>query len=195
VAAELCLATGDLAQALTLLDEVIADEATPDRLYRLGLRGEVLLRLGRGQEGMAQLDGLRDRMTDSFAAPRASGEADAAELLSYLVAQRRRIRKQLGLDPDLLDGAGPDTPLVPAFDRERETEEAHFRVDELYDELESDGAPLGLLYWPEDQYSLFVQNWPDLADGYGGDWSGHRTRRGASTGVQRPGCTGHGRRR
>lgn len=127
--------------------------------------------------GQAELavDWLTDairRMAPQYANLAVHGEE--ADEFDYLVGQRRRIRHEFGFEPDALDLTSDGDPAMP-FDSALAP--SLFRQqDDDYDGGDPvDRAVLtGMLFWPEDQYAALVARWPDLAEGYGGDWSGHR---------------------
>lgn len=198
LAAAICKEFGWLEEALVLLDEGMAADPTETPAYQLADRAELLIGLGRVDEGMALLESLRPLMGVDITAtssivdvlteigrrelavewmtvavrrllPGLDELTDGAlREFDYLVGTRRRVRQELDLVPDKLDQL---ERTAPADDELDELEE---ELAELEEQDRHGPVMLGLMFWPEDQYALVISKWPQLAEGYGGDWDGHR---------------------
>lgn len=194
LAAAICRKFGRLEEALALVDEGIAADLTETPPYQLADRAELLIRLGRPDEGMALLESLRPLLGEDITA--ASSIVDvltelgrrelavewmtvairhrlpgldeltvgALREFDYLVAVRARVRQELELPPDKLDQLERAAPPEADWDE----------LDD--DEPDDDRAAtaLALMFWPEDEFALVIGRWPDLAEGYGSNWDEHR---------------------
>jgi hypothetical protein len=110
---------------------------------------------------------------------------------------RRRVRQRLGLAEDRLDqaaerarqrilpglGGGASAAADAVMDVGDDLyDEVDNEVDDGVDDMEDllDAMPAGrigrlaVLHWPAGEFERFVERWPDLAEGYGGDPEGHR---------------------
>jgi tetratricopeptide (TPR) repeat protein len=185
-------------------EAIETDLPDPAPLYRYARRAELLILSGRHDEGMRELEALRPRLGSEVTssaiidALEATGQlelavdwltdairrmlpqyvdlavdGEEAYVFDRLIGQRRRIRHELGLEPDALDLTSDVDPAMP-FDSALAP--SLFRQDDDYgeDDPVEQAVLTGLVFWPEDQYAALVARWPDLAEGYGGDWSGHR---------------------
>lgn len=187
LAAEITERQGDLAPALGLVDRAVGLYRDDTDGFARAYRGDLLARLGRDDEALAEFTALRPRLQrDPDAATYLSeameecGYAPIAEqwltaalesvldrsdtnaqLLYHLAQARRRIRRDLELPADEHDELA---------DRMREV----MNGLEPAGEREADGR--GLLFWPKPEFDRILLRWPVLADPYGRSWDEHRAR-------------------
>jgi tetratricopeptide (TPR) repeat protein len=185
-------------------EAIETDLPDPAPIYRYARRAELLILSGRYDDGMRELEALRPRLGSAVSssaiidALEATGQLELAvdwlteairrmapqhidpdngkEAYEFdrMIAQRRRIRHELGLDPDALDLTSDVDPAMP-FDSALAPSLFRWQDDDSGEDDPVEQAVLtGLLFWPEDEYAALVARWPDIAEGYGGDWSGHR---------------------
>jgi hypothetical protein len=183
-AADLTERTGDLDAALALVERAITAfrAEREDDVLPLIYRGELLVRLGRDEEGMAEFAALRPKLTvDSdmvehlTEALETTDHADVAErwlteALESILAEVKALGEEslAAEDPDAPDERGVTT-WVLAQERHRlrrHLQLPHDQLDELADELETDMAPL-----LEDDDDWDDDDWDEDDDG----GEGHRT--------------------
>jgi hypothetical protein len=193
LAAEITERGGDLPAALVLARRAVeAYRAQDDRGgYPQAYYAELLLRLGRVDEAMAELSALRPLLSEdadavsliseaweagghpeiaeqwltealATALGRQESETQQAELLVFELAQERhRLRRDLDLPHDDYDDL------------------AHLLMDVVFGTLsddEPDDEGTALLYWPQAEFDRLLERWPVLAEEYGQTWDEHRTR-------------------
>ncbi|MEU8171159.1 SEC-C domain-containing protein [Micromonospora sp. NPDC049004] len=193
VAADILDQAGDLADALALATRAIAEQPDEDA-YARAVRGGLLLRLGRSDEGMAELTELRPLLETN---PNATylvdelakaGHADLALqwLTGALDTILERTRTQQHESEDAQDEAAA---MIYGLAQRRHTlrEEMglpHDEYDNLADRLRAasthaldalDDGPATLLYWPEAEFTALLTRWPALVDSYPKTWGEHRT--------------------
>ncbi|MEV4386926.1 SEC-C domain-containing protein [Micromonospora sp. NPDC049580] len=193
VAADILEQAGDLADALALATRAIAEQPDEDA-YARAVRGGLLLRLGRSDEGMAELTELRPLLetnpnatylVDELAE---SGHPDLALewLTGALDTILERTRTQQHESEDAQDEAAA---MIYGLAQRRHNlrEEVglpHDEYDNLADRLRAasthaldalDDGPATLLYWPEAEFNALLMRWPALVDSYPKTWDEHRT--------------------
>lgn len=186
LAAEIHERADDLDTALDLASRALAayrahrdHEPGPARAFR----AQLLLRLGRDEEAMAELAALRPLMTSSTLAAAYVTEAlagggradtavrwvtDALVEMSDLdpdhpvVAQLRGVRERLTASPGGGgDRVGPDEPEVSD--------------EPLTDDPPYRGGEAVLLVWPRDEYERMDERWPEVLEATGaGGWDDYR---------------------
>ncbi|MEU4334221.1 SEC-C domain-containing protein [Micromonospora lupini] len=192
VAADILEHEGDLADALALATRAIAEQPD-DNAYARAVRGGLLLRLGRPDEGMAELTALRPLLeTDPAATYLVDelAESDHSEtalewLTGALDAILERTRTQQHASEDAQDEAAA---MIYGLTQRRHTlrEEMglpHDEYDNLADRLRAasnhaldalDDGPATLLYWPQAEFDALLTRWPALVDSYPKTWDEHR---------------------
>lgn len=192
VAADILEQAGDLADALTLATRAIAEQPDEDA-YARAVRGGLLLRLGRSDEGLAELTELRPLLetnpdatylVDELAE---SGHAETALewLTGALDAILERTRTQQHESEDAQDEAAAMIYGLAQrrHDLREELGEPHDEYDNLADRLRAasnhaldalDDGPATLLYWPEAEFDALLARWPALVDSYPSTWDEHR---------------------
>ncbi|MFJ6168991.1 SEC-C domain-containing protein [Micromonospora orduensis] len=192
VAADILEQAGDLADALTLATRAIAEQPDEDA-YARAVRGGLLLRLGRTDEGLAELTELRPLLetnpdatylVDELAE---SGHAETALewLTGALDAILERTRTQQHESEDAQDEAA--AMIYGLAQRRHDLREElglpHDEYDNLADRLRAasnhaldalDDGPATLLYWPEAEFDALLARWPGLVDSYPSTWDEHR---------------------
>ncbi|MFC8299723.1 SEC-C domain-containing protein [Micromonospora orduensis] len=192
VAADILEQAGDLADALTLATRAIAEQPDEDA-YARAVRGGLLLRLGRTDEGLAELTELRPLLetnpdatylVDELAE---SGHAETALewLTGALDAILERTRTQQHESEDAQDEAA--AMIYGLAQRRHDLREElglpHDEYDNLADRLRAasnhaldalDDGPATLLYWPEAEFDALLARWPALVDSYPSTWDEHR---------------------
>jgi tetratricopeptide (TPR) repeat protein len=192
VAADILEQAGDLADALALATRAIAEQPDEDA-YARSVRGGLLLRLGRSEEGMAELTALRPLLETN---PNAtylvdeladSGHAELAtqwltEALDTILA---RTRNQQHESEDAQDEAAA---MIYGLTQRRHNlrEEMglpHDEYDNLADRLRAasdhaldalDDGPATLLFWPQVEFDALLVRWPTLIGSYPATWEEHR---------------------
>ncbi|MGH3751083.1 MAG: hypothetical protein ACRDRP_00005 [Pseudonocardiaceae bacterium] len=195
LAAELTHRAGDLQATQVLAVEAHRAHGDPDG-YSQAFHAELPLRLGREDEGMAELASLRPLLSDDSGAVSYISEAlergghaeiaeqwltealhtelrrrqaldsrrgepayeEATEVVSRLVRERHRVRRDLGLPRDEHDYL------------------AEVLQDEVRDVLgigEPDYEGTALLFWPRPEFDRLLLRWPVLAGEYGQTWDGY----------------------
>ncbi|GAA2195407.1 SEC-C domain-containing protein [Micromonospora lupini] len=192
VAADILAQAGDLADALALATRAIAEQPDEDA-YARAVRGGLLLRLGRSDEGMVELTALRPLLETN---PNATylvdelaeaGHTDLALewLTGALDAILERTRTQQHESEDAQDEAAA---MIYGLTQRRHTlrEELglpHDEYDNLADRLRAasnhaldalDDGPATLLYWPQAEFDALLLRWPALVDSYPKTWDEHR---------------------
>ncbi|MET7374584.1 SEC-C domain-containing protein [Micromonospora arida] len=192
VAADILGQAGDLADALALATRAIAEQPD-DNAYARAVRGGLLLRLGRSDEGMAELTALRPLLETDPAATylidelAESGHAELALewLTAALDAILERTRAQQHASEDAQDEAAA---MIYGLAQRRhhlreELGHPHDEYDNLADRLRAasthaldavDDGPATLLFWPQAEFDALLAHWPALADSYPPTWDEHR---------------------
>ncbi|MFI6268959.1 SEC-C domain-containing protein [Micromonospora zamorensis] len=192
VAADILEQAGDLADALALATRAIAEQPDEDA-YARSVRGGLLLRLGRSDEGMAELTALRPLLeTNPNATYLVDELADAGHtdlalewLTGALDAILERTRNQQHESEDAQDEAAA---MIYGLTQRRHNlrEEMglpHDEYDNLADRLRAasdhaldalDDGPATLLFWPQAEFNALLLRWPALAGSYPTSWDEHR---------------------
>ncbi|MEU5913908.1 SEC-C domain-containing protein [Micromonospora sp. NPDC047527] len=192
VAADILEQAGDLADALALATRAIAEQPDEDA-YARSVRGGLLLRLGREDEGLAELTDLRPLLetnpdatylVDELAE---SGHAETALewLTAALDAILERTRTQQHASEDAQDEAA--AMIYGLTQRRHDLREEmglpHDEYDNLADRLRAasnhaldalDDGPATLLFWPPAEFTALLLRWPALIDTYPTTWDEHR---------------------
>ncbi|MET7708257.1 SEC-C domain-containing protein [Micromonospora sp. NPDC005413] len=192
VAADILEQAGDLADALALATRAIAEQPDEDT-YARSVRGGLLLRLGREDEGLAELTELRPLLETNPAATylvdelAESGHAETALewLTGALDAILERTRTQQHESEDAQDEAA--AMIFGLTQRRHNLREElglpHDEYDNLADRLRAasnhaldalDDAPATLLYWSQAEFNALMMRWPTLVDSYPATWDEHR---------------------
>ncbi|MEV6349010.1 SEC-C domain-containing protein [Actinoplanes sp. NPDC051851] len=184
LASEVTERTGDLAAALVLAERAVA--AGGDAFARSCV-GELLLRTGRADEGMALFEELRpellrDPLAASFVSEsmEAGGRGETVEQWLTSAAQALLDEARAAGEPDY-----DKMQVVYALIKERhrvreELELPHDEMDGLFHEMQQAieaGEPdegRAVLFWPEAEFTELISRWPDRATEYGKDWDEHR---------------------
>jgi hypothetical protein len=188
LAAEAMEHAGDLAAAAALAGRAAEAYRAHDFSdgSALAHRGELLIRLGRSEAGMAELTALRPRLLEDLDA--ASYLSEALEKAGHAVLAERWLTEAAlaALERRMALVATPDDPafgevtaLVFNLLQERhqirhELERPHDELDGLLETFE-DGLVQGVvLFWPSAEYDRAMLLWPALADVCGPNWDAHR---------------------
>jgi tetratricopeptide (TPR) repeat protein len=198
LAAEISERSGDLPGAVGLAERAanLAQALGPRFGHARALYGQLLLRSGRGPEGMAVLSGLRGLLTrDENAvyyvseALEQAGRAD--EAVRWLTAaldtalDRRSAVAALRGSQTYQDAAVIAFALAQARHRlRRELGLPHDEHDLLADRLRNaaddiiagDEDTYSVLVWPRQPFAALVNRWPALADVFGATWDDCRAR-------------------
>ncbi|MFF0176316.1 SEC-C domain-containing protein [Micromonospora profundi] len=192
VAADILKQAGDLADALALATRAIAEQ--PDEnAYARAVRGGLLLRLDREDEGLAELTELRPLLETNPDATylidelSESGHAETALewITGALDAIMERTRSQQHASEDAQDEAAA---MIYGLAQQRhdlreEMGLPHDEYDTLADRLRAasshalealDDGPATLLFWPEAEFTALLTRWPPLVDSYPKTWDEHR---------------------
>ncbi|MEH1031685.1 SEC-C domain-containing protein [Micromonospora profundi] len=192
VAADILKQAGDLADALALATRAIAEQ--PDEnAYARAVRGGLLLRLDREDEGLAELTELRPLLETNPDATylidelSESGHAETALewITGALDAIMERTRSQQHASEDAQDEAAA---MIYGLAQQRhdlreEMGLPHDEYDTLADRLRAasshalealDDGPATLLFWPEAEFTALLTRWPALVDSYPKTWDEHR---------------------
>ena len=213
LAAEITERAEDLDAALVLAERAVeayrvhGDEECG---YPRSFRAALLLRLGREDEGLAELGRLRRLLTrDPDAASyvadalEAGGRPEIAEQwLSVGLETALRRREQVAArreDPAYGRAAVVAYALAQQRHRiRRDLDLPHDENDELADrlrdavdgvladEFDADDGDLAVLFWPRAEFDALLTRWPGLATAYGSTWGEHRdtVERGLRVGSQ-----------
>ncbi|MFD9669306.1 SEC-C metal-binding domain-containing protein [Rhodococcus sp. NPDC059968] len=217
LAAEIHERAGNLDAALQLSGRgVEAQRVHGDRaaVFPEAFHAELLLRLGREDEGMSWLQQLRPLLTTDLDAaecvPQAlidGGHPDVAERwLTDAVREaltRRAALEARGRGPGYTEAASIAFHLLQVRHHLRgDLGLPHDAHDHLADELRDilgdtlaadTGTPLTVLYWPQQEFAELVERWPGLSEIYGGTWDDYRQRiEMALTVAAESGCSGLG---
>ncbi|MFY1616702.1 SEC-C domain-containing protein [Micromonospora sp. WMMD736] len=192
VAADIMEQAGDLADALALATRAIAEQPE-DNTYVRAVRGGLLLRLGRVDEGLAELSELRPlletdpdavHLVDELAE---SGHAETAVdwLTAALDAMVDRSRTHQYESEDAQDAAA--AMIFGLAQRRHDLREElglpHDEHDTLADRLRDaashaldalDDGPATLLFWPKPEFDALLVRWPTLTESYPSTWDEHR---------------------
>ncbi|MEH0928068.1 SEC-C domain-containing protein [Micromonospora sp. CPCC 205558] len=192
VAVDILEQAGDRADALALATRAIAEQPD-DNAYARAVRGGLLLRLGRTDEGMVELTALRPLLETDPAATylidelAESGQAETALewLTGALDAILDRTRTQQHESEDAQDEAA--AMIYGLAQRRHNLREElglpHDEYDNLADRLRAasdhalgavDDGPATLLFWPQAEFDSLLVRWPSLVDSYPPTWDEHR---------------------
>ena len=191
LAAEITERQGDLGPALALVDRAVQVYAADADGFARAYRGDLLARLGREDEAMAEFAALRPRLIRDPDA--ASYLAEAMEECGFAPIAEQWLSAAL---ESVLDrpGDGPDEVnvkllygLIQARRRIRgelelpadEHDEMADRMREAAYGIEPDDEEIdgqGLLFWPKAEFDRLLLRRPALADAYGRTWDEHRAR-------------------
>ncbi|MEU4554752.1 SEC-C domain-containing protein [Micromonospora violae] len=192
VAVDILENAGDLADALALATRAIAEQPD-DNAYARAVRGGLLLRLDRTDEGLAELTALRPLLeTDPDATYLVdelaeSGHAETAVewLTGALDTILDRTRTHEHESEDAQDEAAA---MIYGLAQQRhdlreELGLPHDEYDNLADRLRAasdhaldalDDGPATLLFWPQAEFDALLVRWPPLVGTYPPTWDEHR---------------------
>jgi tetratricopeptide (TPR) repeat protein len=202
MAAEITAREGDLQAAQVLAERAVAAyraQGRPDYGYPRAFHAELLLRLGREDEAMAELTALRPLLFEDVDAVyyisealEAGGRAEIAEqwLTEALVTAPQRMEAL-----ESQGGRPADEKAVEMVFRlaqcrhrlRRDLDLPHDAYDHLADLLqeavhdalmsviEQDYQETALLFWPRPEFDQVLLRWPALAEEYGHTWDEYRT--------------------
>jgi SEC-C motif len=200
LAAEITDRAGDLQGAQLLAARALeANRVNGDpEGYPRAFHAELLLRLGREDEAMAELAVLRPLMSEDDEAVsyisealESGGHAETAERwltedLVTMLQRRNALESQRG-GPAYKQAAVMAFALVQERHRvRRDLDLPHDEHDHLADQLmnmvfealsadESDHAVIALLFWPQPEFDRLLPRWPVLTEEYGHTWDEYRT--------------------
>jgi SEC-C motif-containing protein len=202
LAAEIAERQGDLELALALAAraaQASRAHGRPRDGYNRALYGQLLLRLGRDDEGMAQLGALRPLLvTDEDAvfyvseALEAAGRADVA--VQWLTAALETALQRRAAVAARRGDAVYEQAAVVAFGLARKRWRLRRGLDLPYDDLdylaeqlqdaadqvlgpgEPDYEGTAVLFWPRAEFERLLLRWPALAGSYGASFDEHRSR-------------------
>jgi hypothetical protein len=221
LAAEITERAQDLDAALVLAERAVEAyrvHGDGEYGYPRSFRAGLLLRLGREDEALAELAGLRRLLTQDpdavsyvSEALEAGGRAEIAEQwLSAALETALERRETLAAErEDPAYGRAAVLAYALAQQRHRirrDLDLPHDENDELadrlrdavdgvladeYDDDDDDNGGLAALFWPRGEFEALLQRWPGLARAYGSTWDEHRdmVQRGLQMGSQ-AGLTG-----
>lgn len=187
--AELADQQEDLGQALALMRRAAALTGQDDEGdFATAYLGELLLRNGLEDEGLAQLTSLRPAMATDLLTGRQVAEAleqsgrteTALEWLTEaLVAAIERGATLSEDDDESVTNAEVIYDLVAVRHRQREELGLeHDEYDQLFHELDESLAqqepPDVLLFWPQDAFERLRAEWPAVAEAWEPTWDEHR---------------------
>jgi hypothetical protein len=202
LAAEIAVRQGDLEAAAGLAGRAAQASRVhgrPDYGYPQALHGELLLRLGRRDEGMAELNALRGLLTQDedavsyvSEALHAGGHTEVAVVwltvaLEAALAKRLAVASRRG-EPVYEHAAVIAFALAQQRHRlRRELDLAHDELDHLADQLQDAAQDVldpdadeyegtAVLFWPRTEFERLVLRWPTLVQTYGTTWDEHRVR-------------------
>lgn len=192
VAADILEQAGDLADALALATRAVAEQPDDNTFVR-AVRGGLLLRLGRDDEGLAELSELRPLLeTDPDAVQLVqelaeSGHPETAvewltQALDTMVDRSRTHQHESENAQD--EAAAMIYGLTQRrHDLREELGLPHDEYDNLADRLRDaashaadalDDGPATLLFWPKPEFDALLVRWPALAESYPTTWDEHR---------------------
>jgi hypothetical protein len=202
LAAEIAERHGDLVAAAELAGRAVQANrmyGRPGYGYPRALHGELLLRLGRQDEAMAELSALRplltrdeDAVSYDSEALHAGGHTEVAiewltVALEAALARRLAVASRRG-EPVYEQAAVVAFALAQQRHRlRRELDLPHDELDHLADQLqdaaddvldpdEDEYEGTAVLFWPRAEFDRLVLRWPTLAQSYGDNWDEHRGR-------------------
>lgn len=202
LAAEITEREGDLQAAQVLAERAVAAyraEGRPDYGYPRAFHAELLLRLGREDEAMAELTALRPLLFEDADAVfyisealEAGGRAEIAEqwLTEALVTAPPRLEalESQGERSAYEEAAAATFRLAQCRHRIRRSldlpHDAHDHLadrlqeaihDALMSAIEQDDEGTSLLFWPQQEFDRVLLRWPVLAEEYGHTWDEYRT--------------------
>jgi hypothetical protein len=202
LAAEIAQRQGDLEFALGLAARAAEANGAHGGLgyvYPRALHGELLLRLGREDEGMAELGALRPLLaTDEDAvfyvseALEAGGRADVS--VQWLTVALQTALDRRAAVASRRGDAVYEQAAVVAFRLARKRwrlrrglDLPHDELDDLAEQLqdaadrvlglgEPDYEGTAVLFWPRAEFERLLVRWPELAGSYGSSFDEHRGR-------------------
>jgi len=213
LAAEIMEQAGDLDEALVLTERalpVYQQSEDRDDGFARSVRAGLLLRLGREDEGLAELARLRRLLTrdpDAVSyvcdALEAGGRPEIAEqwltaALETALAQREALAPRRE-DPAYRGAAAVAYALTQQRHRiRRDLDLPHDEHDDLADRLrdavndvladedDEDDGDLAVLFWPRGEFEALLAQWPALISSYRSSWDEHRdaVERALQTGSQ-----------
>ena len=190
VAARLAERHRDLPTALRLAERAMRAEG-PEGYHHSSrtLRATLLVRMGRADEGWAELEGMRPQLlTDPDAVvPVCEALVDLGhgDLAVTWATDAFETLKRRWAAPGALDTMNvADSAVMVALaavrhDVRRELDLPHDDIDELADEFaadhddEADDDEVAVLVWPEREFQKGLARWPAFGEAYG-TWDGHR---------------------
>jgi tetratricopeptide (TPR) repeat protein len=202
MAAEITAREGDLQEAQVLAERAVAAyraQGEPDYGYPRAFHAELLLRLGREDEAMAELTALRPLLSEDADAVsyisealEAGGHPEIAEqwLTEALIMapQRMEALESQGERPAYEKAVEAVFRLTQCRHRlRRDLDLPHDAHDQLADLLrdamhealsaiiEQDYKETALLFWPQPEFDQVLLRWPALAEEYGHTWDEYRT--------------------
>jgi tetratricopeptide (TPR) repeat protein len=202
LAAEIAERQGDLQAAAGLADRAVQANRVYGRSdygYPQALYGELLLRLGRVDEAMVELNALRPMLTrdeDAVSyvseALHAGGRTEVAlewltAALETALANRLGVASRRG-EPVYEQAAVVAFALAQQRHRlRRELDLPHDEHDHLADQLQDAADELldteedeygyegtAVLFWPRTEFDRLMLRWPRLVESYGSTWDEHR---------------------
>jgi hypothetical protein len=203
LAAEITEHAGDLSAAQVLAERAVQAYRVvgdPDGCPR-AFHAELLLRLGREDEAMAELRALRpllvedpDAVSYISDALEVGGHAEVAEqwlttalrIALHFVNHSRQEPAPRRMDPD--EERATAVVLMLAMHRHRlrrGLDLPHDELDDLAEQLmdvvgdaldddELDDESAALLFWPQPEFDRLLLRWPALAENYGQTWDEYR---------------------
>ncbi|MDQ3887560.1 MAG: SEC-C domain-containing protein [Actinomycetota bacterium] len=204
LAAEFTERAGDLPGARVLASRAVEANRVhgdPDWCYPRAFNARLLLRLGRNDEGIAELTALRPLLSERIDAAScicgALEEVGQAELAEKWVTAALLTALQHPEEPDRRRQEPEySPPKATAFTLaqyrhrlRRELDLPHDDYDDLADRLqdaftgaladlvdEEQGAEgIAVLFWPRPEFDNLLRRWPALAEVYNQTWDEHRT--------------------
>ncbi|PZS26129.1 MAG: hypothetical protein DLM61_19070 [Pseudonocardiales bacterium] len=200
LAAEITEQAGDLQAAQVLAQRAVETYRAHDDLdvYPRAFNAELLLRLGRDDEAMAELTALRpsllhdaDAVSCVSDALEDGGRGEIAEqwLTEALVTALHRLNELDSRRGQPVYQQAVGMAFVLAQERHqlrRNLELPHDEHDILADRLvdivhgvfdsqELDYEGTALLFWPQPEFDRLILRWPVLAEEYGHTWDDYRT--------------------
>lgn len=198
LAAEIVERAEDLDAALVLAERAVRayqEDADRDDGYARSFRAGLLLRLGREDEGLAELARLRRLLTRDVDAVsyvsealQAGGRPEIAEQWLTAALETMAQRSSLGSrqDPAYRSAAMIVYAVTQQRHRiRRDLDLPHDEHDELADRLrdavdgvladeDDDEGDLAVLFWPRAEFEALLARWPGLTGCYGPRWDEHR---------------------
>lgn len=186
LAAQLTDLADEPAQALALVERVLQLPGE-ESVDVLAFQGELEIRLGRTDEGLAHLADLRPLLEEDpdAVAPvvDALANAELLETAEEWLTEALDAVADDGLDLD--DEDDLTVALVAELAQARheirqDLDRDHDKYDELADLFQSaahddDDEEGALIFWPEADFGRIQQRWPALVSEYGETWEAYRT--------------------